>query len=327
MRGVLLVALIGSLLIHLLALFGIHFAWRGNEPEPVVLQAELRPPPPPPAAAPPPLPPAPRRNPKPPPKPQPAPVAITTPATETEPPPPDETAGPDSETEAPADASADNVPPEPEAPPPALAIPASGSIHFAIIKESLGFQVGRAEYQWQFVDNGSYLLRGVSETSGLVGFFRPVRLELESRGRLAAGGLRPETFRSRRAGKDEEGADFDWAAGQLHLLRDGSEHPLTSGAQDILSLNYQLAYIGELTAGAGLDVATARQYGWQQIDALGEEDIEVPAGRFRTLHLRAMSDSVTEVWIALDHGRVPVKIRFTDKNGDSFVQVATDLGF
>ena len=39
-----------------------------------------------------------------------------------------------------------------------------------------------------------------------------------------------------------------------------------------------------------------------------------------------MTDNVTEVWIALDHDRLPVKIRFTDKKGDSFVQVATELG-
>jgi hypothetical protein len=38
-----------------------------------------------------------------------------------------------------------------------------------------------------------------------------------------------------------------------------------------------------------------------------------------------MTDSVTEVWIALDRQRLPVKIRYTDKKGESFVQVATEL--
>ena len=46
----------------------------------------------------------------------------------------------------------------------------------------------------------------------------------------------------------------------------------------------------------------------------------------RTLHLRAMTDNVTEIWIALDRLRLPVKIRFTDKKGESFEQVATELG-
>ncbi|MDR0776792.1 MAG: DUF3108 domain-containing protein [Azonexus sp.] len=325
MRGVLLAALVGSLLIHLLALFGIDVAWFGNESEPVVLQAELRPPPPPPAADASVVVPQPRPKP-PPPKPRPAPTPIALPAAVAEPPVVAETA--EEEAEPAADDIFEADPPSPEVGPPALALPASGAIRFAIIKESLGLQVGRAEHHWEFTDDGSYLLRGVSETSGLVAVFRPVQMVLESRGRLVAGGLRPESFRSRRDGRAaEEGADFDWAAGQLRLLRDGSTHRLTPGAQDILSLNYQLAYLGELAEGVGLGVATSRWYEWQQIDALGEEEIEVPAGHFRTLHLRAMTDSTTEIWIALDHGRLPVKIRFTDKKGDSFEQVATDLEF
>lgn len=328
MPVVLLAALAGSLLIHGAALFGTDFELFGEEPETVMLQAELRPPP----AAEPPAVPAPR--PKPPlPKPRLAPTPVAVPAAVAEPPVAAEMAEP--EAEAADDDSAETidetVPPPlplPEPGPPALALPASGTINFAIIKESLGMQVGRAEHHWEFAEDGSYLLRGISETSGLAAFFRPVRVVLESRGRLVAGGLRPESFRSRRDGREaDEGADFDWAADRLHLLRDGSTHRLTPGAQDILSLNYQLAYLGELAEGVGLDVATARKLERQQLDALGEEDIEVPAGRFRTLRLRAMTESTTEIWIALDHGRLPVKIRFTDKKGDSFEQVATDLGF
>ncbi|MDR1995840.1 DUF3108 domain-containing protein [Azonexus sp.] len=329
MPVVLLAALAGSLLIHGAALFGIDFELFGDEPETVVLQAELRPPPAPPPAVAPPAVPVPKPKPKPlPPKLRPAPTPVAVPAVVAEPPVPAETAEPEAEAAA---ADIDEAAPPlllSEPGPPALALPASGTIRFAIIKESLGLQVGRAEHHWEFAEDGSYLLRGVSETSGLAAFFRPVRVVLESRGRLVAGGLQPESFRSRRDGHEaEEGADFDWATGQLHLLRDGSTHRLTPGAQDILSLNYQLAYLGELAEGVGLSVATARWYERQQIDALGEEEIEVPAGRFRTLRLRAMTDSTTEIWIALDHGRLPVKIRFTDKKGDSFEQVATDLEF
>jgi hypothetical protein len=94
----------------------------------------------------------------------------------------------------------------------------------------------------------------------------------------------------------------------------------------MLSLNYQLAYLGRLAEGTTLGVATARKFERYALDSLGEEEIEVPAGRFRTLHLRALTDSTTEIWIALDHGHLPVKIRFTDKKGESFEQVATDLG-
>ena len=329
MPVVLFAALAGSLLIHGAALFGIDFALFGDEPDTLILQAELRPPPSPeavpaPAAiAPPPTVSAPR--PKPPPKPRPASIPMASPALATATPVAIDRAEPEAEA---GDEEIIEADPPSDAGPPALALPASGVIRFIIIKESLGMEVGRAEHRWAFGDDGSYWLHGVSETSGIVGFFRPVRMTLESRGRVVAGGLRPETFRSRRDGREaEEGADFDWEAGKLRLLRDGSSHRLMPGAQDILSLNYQLAYLGELAEGAGLGIAAERWFERRQIDALGEEDIEVPAGRFRTLHLRAMTESTTEIWIALDHGRLPVKIRFTDKHGDRFEQVATDLGF
>ena len=206
-------------------------------------------------------------------------------------------------------------------------MPATGTIRFAIYKESLGLQIGRAEHRWEFAEDGSYRLIGITETSGLAALFKPVRLQTESRGRMVAGGMQPDSYRTLKNGKDaNENADFDWATGAVTLSRDGSVRPIAPGTQDILSLNYQLAYLGQLAEGSTLGVVTGKKYERYAIDSLGEEEIETPAGRFRTLHLRAMTDSVTEIWIALDRQRLPVKIRFTDKKGESFEQVATELG-
>lgn len=309
----LLVALVGSLAIHGAALFGTDVELFGGGPEPVTLQAEIQPPP----SAPPSEPPRPQR--KPPARParhgplataQPSPAAVPAPAE------------PEPETLPEATIPVPAVP-EPVKP----LLPASGVIRFAIYKESLGLQVGRAEHRWEFSEEGRYRLSGVTETSGLAALLRPARLEQESSGRLVAGGLQPERFRSLKNGKDaNENADFDWASREVLLSRDGSRRPIAPGSQDILSLTYQLAYLGRLAEGTSLGVVTGRKYERYELDSLGEEEIEVPAGRFRTLHLRATTDSVTEIWIALDRARLPVKIRFTDKKGDSFEQLATELG-
>jgi hypothetical protein len=316
----LLAALAGSLAIHAAALLGMDVELFGGGPEqdPVSLRAELRPPPappsPPPAALPAPAKPAakPARTPK---------LATAAPTPQVVPVAPATEPAPEIAPEMPS--TAPRMPDQPTRP----LLPASGTIRFAIYKESLGLQIGRAEHRWDFSEDGRYRLIGITETSGLVSLFKPIRIETESSGRLVAGGLQPERYRSLKNGRDaNENADFDWSTAEVRLSRDGSVRPIAQGTQDILSLNYQLAYLGDLAGGSVLGVVTGKKYERYQVDSLGEEEIETPAGRFRTLHLRAMTDNVTEVWIALDHDRLPVKIRFTDKKGDSFEQVATELG-
>jgi hypothetical protein len=317
-------ALAGSLAVHIAGLFATDvelFAGR-PEPEPVILQAEIRLPPPAEVVKPP-VKQASVRKPRPPvlSSAKPAPVVVPV---EAEP------------TLAPTSDNVVEIAPDlpstvaalPEPPPPAKALlPASGSIRFAIIKESLGFQIGRAEHRWEFSEDGRYQLTGVTETSGLVAVFKSVRVTVESRGRLVAGGLRPESLRTLKDGKDNnENADFLWSTAEVILSRDGSIRSIARGTQDILSLNYQLAYLPNLDEGASIGVVTGKKYERYALDSLGEEEINTPAGQFRTLHLRAMTDSVTEIWIALDRGRLPVKIRFTDKKGESFEQVATEIG-
>jgi len=306
----LIFAVVGSLAMHGAALFGTDFELFGETPEAQPLLAEIQPPPPPasPVAAP-------KRH-----KPSKSAMAAVAKPAAVEPPAPVDVPG----EIAPESPSTATVAP---AEPVKAVLPASGSIRYAIFRGAQGFQVGRAEHRWEFTDDGHYRLTGVTETSGLAALLKPVRLEVESVGQLKAGGLQPATYRTRKNGQaTTENADFDWAAGEVHLTRDGSVRPIAPGSQDLLSLNYQLAYLERLADGQSIGVVTGRKYERHALDALGEEDIDTPAGRFRTLHLRAASDNVTEIWIALDRQRLPVKIRFTDKKGDSFEQVATELG-
>jgi hypothetical protein len=325
-------ALAASLGIHVAALFGTDIElFGGGSEEPLVLQAELQPPPPPPALSPP----------------TPEPVvkkpAVGKPAARTRPKALPKSARTAPPTSPPILPTAPVVPPaaEPdseigqnlpstaalaEAPPAAPRLPASGSIRYDISIGEQGFVIGRAEHRWEFTEDGRYRLYGMTETSGLVGLFKSVRFENESRGRLVAGGLQPDTYTTRKNGKDaNENAEFDWANGEVRLSRDGKSQPVARGSQDILSLNYHLAYLPRPESGSRIGVVTGKKYERYALDSLGEETISLPAGTFRTLHLRAMTRSVTEIWLALDHQRLPVKIRFTDKKGDIYQQVATEI--
>ena len=319
MRRALIIAALGSVLLHGLALFSFDFGMFGEPLEPLPLVAEIRL-----------LPPAPTPETQ-------SVVEKSEPLPRKQPPAP-RPSQPAREVPAPAvaaEAVPDEAAAEPEtlAPEPTLApareplLPASGYLKFVVIKESLGMQIGLAEHRWEFSADGSYRLQSRIETSGLAALFKPLRQEHESRGQMGPAGLQPMHFSVLRNGQPRgEDADFDWPAGEVLLERDGSRHPLRPGSQDVLSLNYQLAYLSRLEEGIRIGVVTGKKYEHYALDALGEEDIDTPADRFRTLHLRAAGETLTEIWLALDHQRLPVKIRFTDKKGDSYSQVLSEFG-
>jgi hypothetical protein len=315
-----LAALAASLGIHVAALFGTDVELFGGAEEPVTLRAELQPPPAAPKAPP---------EPKPVAKPRPkvtktAPLATAKAAPEAPVlPAPSEQDSEIEQKNEPTVASPPSAPSEPVKP----LLPASGTIRYAIFMGTRGFQIGRAEHTWEFTEDGRYRLTGMTETVGLAALLKTIRFENESSGRLVAGGLQPELYRTRKNGQDaNENADFDWTAAAVHLSRGDKTQSIVPGTQDILSLNYQLAYLPRPEAGASVGVVTGKKYSRYALDSLGEETLDLKAGRFRTLHLRAMGNDVTEIWIALDHHRLPVKIRFTDKKGDVYEQVATEIG-
>src|SRR5574343_1168036 len=311
------IALAASLGIHAAALFGTDIElFGGGSEEPVALRAELQPPPAAPAKPAPAAKPAAKASVKPS---KSLPLARRQAAAD----------APAVQPPEPLPAQAPDTPEIPVAEPEPVKplLPAKGTIRFVITTGAQGFAIGRAEHHWEFSEDGRYHLSGMTETTGLVALFKSLRFENESRGRLVAGGLQPEQYLTRKNGRDaNENADFDWGAAAVRLSRDGNVRPLAPGAQDILSLNYHLAYVKQPEAGATIGVVTGKKYERYALDALGEEEIDTPAGHFRTLHLRAMTDSVTEIWIALDRHRLPVKIRFTDKKGDIYEQVATEIG-
>jgi hypothetical protein len=327
----LLVALAASLGIHVAALFGPEIDL-STEPEIVPLMAELKPMPlpkaPPEAADRPEKPVAakpskPRRKVE---KVASASSVLSVPESSAE-------AAAEASAEATAEEAAEEVAsatavasPDPAEPPPALEprLPPRGMIRYRVDRGDSNFEIGVSRHEWEIAD-GRYRLTSLVETSGLVWLFKAYRIEMESRGWLTAEGLRPESFAIRRNGQEtREKAAFDWENMTVRV-GDRAEQALSFGAQDLLSFNFQLGYLAHPEAGSTLHIATGRKYGVYRIEVLGDEEIEVPAGVMRTLHLRAPGVNTTELWLAYDYLLLPVKIRHVDSKGDSLVQVATHI--
>lgn len=218
------------------------------------------------------------------------------------------------------------VSPEPPAPeselePAEMALPPQGEIVYTVTRGDPGGIIGRASQRWELNDN-TYRIASVTETAGLAALLRPVRLETESRGRIVASGLQPETYVSRRIGKEGvERVDFDWNA-KLARFSAGGESPLVEGAQDLLSFNFQLGWLSKT---GEMSIATAKKLARHRLELVAEEQLETPLGSLRTLHFRSSGETVTEVWLAPEHHLLPVKIRHIDKRGDIYDQLADEI--
>jgi hypothetical protein len=206
-------------------------------------------------------------------------------------------------------------------------LPPRGLIRYRVDRGDANFAIGYAEHRWTIAD-GRYRLTSVAETTGLVWLFKSVRIEMESRGRLTDSGLQPQVFSVRRNGQPgRERADFDWDAMSVRVgERDAL--PLDEGAQDLLSFNYQLGYLADAGAVDRLPIATGKKYEVYRLEVIGDEELELPSGAMRTVHLRAPatnSRDSTELWLAYEYLLLPVKIRYLDAQGAAYVQVATRI--
>lgn len=203
-------------------------------------------------------------------------------------------------------------------------LPEQGRIIYQVERGDRGFVVGRSTSEWHIAD-GNYQLRQMTETSGLVWLFKPYQMVMESRGKLTADGLQPERFSVLRNGvESSEKAAFDWSQ-MLIRVGNGAPQTMRHGTQDLLSFNYQLGFMSHPEVGNDLPLTTGKKYGVYRLEVLGDEEIEIPPGRMRTLHLRAPGVNTTELWLAYDYLLLPVKIRYVDNKGDSIVQIATEI--
>ena len=151
---------------------------------------------------------------------------------------------------------------------------------------------------------------------------------MESIGRLSSEGFQPEAFGIMRSGKKaRERALFDWESRRVRVS-DNNDYSLDTGAQDLLSLYYQVGYL-DIAPGESvlMPIATGKKYQVYRLENLGDETLTLPLGDLRTRHLRTPGERPTDLWLAYDYRLLPVKIRHVDNRGNAYVQVATEILF
>lgn len=347
-RSRLLFALAVSVLLHLLLAGGLRsFDHERLPDERTTIRAALiaPPAPPPPTAAPVPSPvaevaPAPAQAPKRPPRPR-SPKSEPVALPEPEPEAPPQSAPSDNPVTAEADSTdamgdrelldraiAEGALPERDETAsltPQRALVSEAKLEFDVFRGELA--IGETRYHWVH-DGRDYRMDQVTETTGLAGLLKPLRVEQRSTGEVTSDGLKPLRYASQATqGKaTEEEVVFDWDGNRV-MLRAGtkqSDHALTAGAQDMLSLWLEIIWRAQVGGDFDFTLATGKRYTprWFVPDpALGSLDTAVGRQLVRRLQARAQpGDNQIEVWLAPNLRWLPVLIRFTDRKGDVYDQ-------
>ena len=209
---------------------------------------------------------------------------------------------------------------------PVEALPARVSVEYRI---SSAFADGRATYEWER-EGDNYRISGEAEAEGFFTLVLEGQLRQESRGTVTAAGLKPERFSERRPNHPPEGLEFDWDGRQVTFDRGGnrSTTPLSVNTVDWLSMIFQLAHVPPTAEAVEMQVFTQRKMYRFRLQVLGIEEIDIPLGRVRALHLRhddpADNREAIDVWLGVDQHHLPVKLRFpVARNRLMVEQVAT----
>ncbi len=210
---------------------------------------------------------------------------------------------------------------------PTEALPERLSISYSLTSP---YADGQADYSWRR-DGDRYMITSNTEAVGFFTLFLEGQISQESSGTVGPEGLRPERFTERKPRGPEEGLEFDWANRSVTFSRNDTTRkaPLADNTVDWLSMIFQLAHVPPRGESTELRVYTQRRLYSFSLKVLGVEELDLPIGKVRALHLRHEGREPNEsvdVWLGLEQHNLPVKMRFpVARNRFQVEQVATSI--
>ena len=182
-------------------------------------------------------------------------------------------------------------------------------------------------------DGKQYSVVSESKTVGVAAFLYKMNIRRESRGLVTKGGLRPLHFQEERTRKPKRAADFDWEAKQLKLT-DGenvSTVALPDNSFDQTSFAYAFAFRSPDDELPPVHLTDGRKLSDYKYQMVGKEKIKTPVGELETVHFQKVREADDkrgfEVWLAVEHHYLPVKIRFIEKDGTVLDSTVTAISY
>lgn len=213
------------------------------------------------------------------------------------------------------------------APARAFDLPPPADLKYAIKAEQKGLALdGEANIKWRAAD-GRYTLSSESRAS-ILGKI----LENRSEGVVDEHGLAPEKFTEKRFRKDPYTVTFDRAARTIRFTEGTLSYPIKGGEQDRASVPWQLSAMARSTPARFVAGSEWRMFVAGRRDAetwvfrvAKTEKLRTPMGQIDAVHLvRAPSadskEQQIDIWLAPAHEWYPVRVRFSDHDGDDVVE-------
>ena len=209
----------------------------------------------------------------------------------------------------------------------------SADLHYAINAQQSGLSLkGEALLTWRS-SSTTYSIDTETRAS-LVGKI----IESKSEGAIDHFGLAPTTFTEKRWRKPPTTTSFNRSDKAIHFGAATETYPLLGGEQDRNSAIWQLIAIARANAAAfkpnsswDFFVAGPRDAEPWIFKVIKEERLSTALGAQRTVHINRApppdaKGQQLDIWLAPAREWYPVKVRFTDGDGDFIEQTLESIG-
>ena len=180
---------------------------------------------------------------------------------------------------------------------------------------------GSGKITWQ-INDSSYVINGEA------GILFITALDFKSEGEINSLGVAPILYTEKRFRKASTSTHFHRERNIINFSASTNSYARTGGEQDRASIVWQLASIGrgdstQFVAGGVIDlfVAGTRDAETWRIQVIDKETITVGTGTIEAWHVIRIPqpgsyEQKLDIWLAPQEQWYPVKLRFTEKNGD-----------
>jgi hypothetical protein len=200
--------------------------------------------------------------------------------------------------------------------------PPSAELKYDVLALREGQTVyGHGKISWR-TEGNSYTITG---EAGILFF---TVLNFRSEGVIDGFGVAPVMYSEKRFRRSETNTHFHRERNTISFSASTVSYPRKGGEQDRASIIWQLAGIGrgdseKFVPDTDIDIFVAgmRDAETWHIRVIGEEVIELDSGKVTAWHLVRMPrpgsyDQKLDIWLAPQQQWYPVKLRYTETNGD-----------